>query len=376
MKKTFLTRCLYCAILISCFMLASATHLMAESTPHLLRYGDTFPEFTMEQPLLPQENEYLGLPEGKPFKVKDISTDLLLIEFLNKYCYNCQVQAPIFNQLFKAIHDDPNLTSKVKMMGIGVGNNRIQAEAFKKEKSIPFPIIPDPDFKLYALAGEPKTPFTLLLRRNEKGEWAILSAHLGVIILPDSYLEEVKAVLQYDMKLVQLQKGKKVLVPEGGEVKLPISEADLLKLVSESMTLPGVKLVNVEKILLPGNETIYVGRLEGENKKRLLFSQVVSRQSFCDVCHDLHFIYTFDENGTLANFTPIHLTKYGNKEWDEEDVQKMRSRIVGSSVLKNYVFNPDVDAVSTATVTSLIIFDRLNHVRDTLKKLKDGGYLK
>ena len=357
-------------------MLASAPHLMAESTPHLLRYGDTFPEFTMEQPLLPQENEYLGLPEGKPFKVKDISTDLLLIEFLNKYCYNCQVQAPIFNQLFKAIHDDPNLTSKVKMMGIGVGNNRIQAEAFKKEKSIPFPMIPDPDFKLYELAGEPKTPFTLLLRRNEKGEWAILSAHLGIILLPDSYLEEVKAVLQYDMKLVQLQKGKKALIPEGGEVKLLVSEADLLKLVSESMALPDVKLVNVEKILLAGNETIYVGRLEGEKKKRLLFSQVVSRQSICDVCHDLHFIYTFDEDGKVVNFIPVHLTKYGNKEWDEDDAKKMKSRIEGSSILKKYDFNPDIDAVSTATITSLIIFNRLNHGKDTLNKLKAGGYLK
>jgi hypothetical protein len=361
--------------ILSILIFTIATHLRAESTSHLLRYGDTFPEYRVESLLLPPESEYLRLPEGKPFKIREVSTDLFLIEFLNKYCYNCQVQAPIFNTLYNAIAEDPNLKSKVKMVGVGVGNNRIQINAFKKEKSIPFPIIPDPDFKLYELAGEPKTPFTLLMRKNNKGEWVIVSAHLGVILLPEDYLEEIKAVLQYDMNLVKLQK-EKMILPEASEVKLPIAEPELLKLVSEGMTLPNGKLLNVEKIVLPGNETVYLGRLEVGGKERLLFSQVVSQKSICDVCHDLHFIYTFDEGGKVVNFIPVHLTKYGNKEWDEDDIKKMRSRIEGSSLLKKYEFNPDVDAVSTATVTSLVIFDRLNHARDTLKKLKDGGYLK
>jgi hypothetical protein len=261
------------------------------------------------------------------------------------------------------------------MVGVGVGNNRIQVEAFKREKSILFPIIADPDFKVYELVGEPKTPFTLLLRKNNRGEWVIVSAHLGVIIMPDTFLEEVRAVLQYDITLVQLQKGKRIL-PEESVVKPILSEPELLKLVTEGMALPEGKLLNVEKILLPGKETAYLGRIEVGGKKRFLISKVVSQKSICDVCHDLHFIYTFDEDGKVVNFISIQLTKYGNKDWNEDDVQKMRSRIVGSSIVRNYEFNPDVDAVSTATVTSLIIFNTLNHAKETLNKLKNNGYLK
>jgi hypothetical protein len=57
-------------------------------------------------------------------------------------------------------------------------------------------------------------------------------------------------------------------------------------------------------------------------------------------------------------------------------VKKMKSRIIGTSILDNYDFNRNVDAVSTATATSLIIFVRLNDAKETFQKLKDGGYLK
>ena len=59
------------------------------------------------------------------------------------------MQAPRFNKLYSAIQEDPGLSSKVKIMGIGVGNNKKEAAMFREERGVQFPILPDPKFKVY-----------------------------------------------------------------------------------------------------------------------------------------------------------------------------------------------------------------------------------
>jgi hypothetical protein len=103
---------------------------------------------------------------------------------------------------------------------------------------------------------------------------------------------------------------------------------------------------------------------------------VVSRPSICDICHDIHFVYVFDEEGTIRNFVPIHLTKHGNRLWSKEDVEKMKGRLIGRSLLQPFQFNRKVDAVSRATITSVVIFDAMNKGRSTYADLKSGDYVK
>jgi thiol-disulfide isomerase/thioredoxin len=80
--------------------------------------------------------------------------------------------------------------------------------------------------------------------------------------------------------------------------------------------------------------------------------------------------------GKVTAIVPINLTKVGNLHWTGKDLQKLRSRVVGRSILEPFDFDPSVDSVSRATVTALLIFDCLDKVSDIYKKLKQEGYIK
>jgi hypothetical protein len=88
----------------------------------------------------------------------------------------------------------------------------------------------------------------------------------------------------------------------------------------------------------------------------------------------LDVIYVFNEAGEIINFTPISSDNYGNKDWDEKDIKKMADRIVGRSIFEKFEFNPEVDVVSTATISSKLIFHSLNQARKNVAELKKRGY--
>jgi len=73
---------------------------------------------------------------------------------------------------------------------------------------------------------------------------------------------------------------------------------------------------------------------------------------------------------------PVQLTKIGNFNWTEEDIKKLRSRTVGRSILNPFTFDPNVDSVSGATITAVLIFDSLDKAKGIFEKLKKEGYIK
>jgi len=97
---------------------------------------------------------------------------------------------------------------------------------------------------------------------------------------------------------------------------------------------------------------------------------VVSRSAICDVCHDVHFYYLFDRQGTILDLVPLHLTKYGNIEWTDTETKQFKSRLVGKQLDSDWDFRPEVDAVTSATMTSAIIYNSLAMDRKLLKQLK------
>jgi hypothetical protein len=53
----------------------------------------------------------------------------------------------------------------------------------------------------------------------------------------------------------------------------------------------------------------------------------------------------------------------------------MRKRLLGKSISQRLLFNPDVDAISSATITSAIIFDSLSQGASLLKELGKMGLI-
>ncbi len=349
-----------------------------QSLPKGTKLGDLFPPYTFPSPISSQDWTYLGLSEGKPFTLGDIQADLIVLELLNIYCTSCQKQAPIYNHVFDLVERDSSMEGKVKWMGVGVGNNEREVESFRKRKSIPFPIVTDYRFQLYEAIGGPggiRTPFTILVRKDEKGRGIIVDSHMGFRRSKEEILDGIKAALQYDLAYLKIEEGKRMVLPMTEKLKPPIPEEELLKKIEEGMALSGGVVEEIRRIP-PEGEYLYTGRLKIKTQQKRLFAQVVSWPPVCDICHDIHFIYLFDQEAKITNFIPLHLTKYGNRVWSESDIEAMKSRLVGRSLLQPFEFNRDVDAVTRATITSVVIFQRINKGKEIYTALMKQGYVK
>lgn len=358
--------------------LISGGFSFGQGTQKVARSGDLFPPHTFPPPISSEDRSYFGVIEEKPFTFGDIQADLIVLELLNIYCTSCQKQAPIYNEVFDLVGRDPITRGKVKWMGVGVGNNAREVAFFRKEKRIPFPILSDLHFDLYQAIGGPggiRTPLTLLIRKDEKGRGIVIDSHMGFRGNKEELLDEIKAALQYDLAYLRIEKGKRVVLPVTEKLKPPISDEELLKKIKEGMPPPGGVVGEIRRIP-PEEQYLYMGRVEANAEKKYYFAKAVSWPPLCDICHDIHFIYVFDGEAKITNLIPIRLPKEYNRAWDERDIEAMKKRLIGRSLLKPFEFNRDVDAVSGATITSVVIFHRLNEGKKAYTWLMKQGYVK
>ncbi len=363
---------LFCPLIPGGFAFGQSTHKVTRS-------GDLFPPHTtFPPPTSWQDLNYLGLSEEKPFTLGDIQADLVLLELLNIYCTSCQKQGPIYNEVFDLVKRDPITKDKVKWMGVGVGNNETEVAFFRKEKGIPFPILPDLHFDLYQAIGGPggiRTPLTLLIRKDKRGRGIVVASHTGFRGNKGELLDEIRAALQYDLALLKMEKGKRMVLPATGKLKPPIADEELLKRIEEGMAPPGGVVKEIRRIP-PQKQYLYLGKVEVKDEKKYYFAKAVSWPPFCDICRDIHFVYVFDEEARITNFIPIHLPKGYNKVWDKRDIEAMKIRLIGRSLLKPFEFNHHVDAVSGATITSVAIFHRLNEGKEAYTRLMRQGVIR
>jgi len=330
-------------------------------------FGIPFPNLSFEQTPAKEDSVYLGVSPDKPFPFRDIRGDLILVEFLSVYCVNCLRQAPILNAFYSSIEKDKPLKGRVKTLGIAAGNNLREVDRFKKELNLAYPILPDPRFAAHTAVGSPRTPFSIWVRKERGGAGVVVSTHLGVMDSSAAAVKEARAVLQYDIALIKRQKGA---VYQGDSLVPPLPEEQLLAKAKQGMEASGGKVLQIRKISLRDGDWIYAGRVDFGNVQKDLFSKLASRRAVCDICHDTYFIYTFDAEGKVVEIVPIQLTKNDNLDWTEEDIRKLRARTVGRSMLNPFPFDPGVDSVSGATITSALIFEALDKGKEIFMKLK------
>ncbi len=351
---------------------------LAKGSAKVAGFGDLFPQYTFDSPPASKDRAYLGLAEVGRFTIADIQADLIVLEVLNTYCTSCQKQASIYNRVFRLVEEDPVTKGRIKWLAVAVGNNETEVEAFRKEKAVPFPMLTDVHFEFYDVVGGPggvRTPLTILVRKGERGEGIVVESHIGFRRKEGEIFQDIKAALQYNLAYLKFKSGERAVLPATEELTPPFSEEDLLEKIKHGMEIPGVSVLEVRKIRLK-ERVVYLGKVTTGSENKQLFAKVVSRPPLCDVCHDIHFTYVFDEAGKVVNFIPIHVTKNANWPWSSQDVQKMRNRIVGQSLLVPFRFDRDVDAVSGATVTSVVIFDGIKRGKSIYADLMREGYVK
>ena len=304
--------------------------------------------------------QYLGMPDDAKPILQNIDGDLIVVEFMNVHCANCRVQAIVLNKLRSTIESDSQLKSRAKILSIAVGNDAKEVAEFSADLKTVVPILTDSDLEIRdRLINYLRTPYTLMLRRNKDGNLIVVDSHKGAIRSYRAYLDEMKVVMQYDEKMIKMKQAEKLASKSSTKIKLKLPEAEIVAKVQEIMIeISGNEKIKIEAKAIPQHikPRSYEKMLLGDSNGVKYSAVVVNGEPICDVCHEIQFIFVFNEKGEVIRFEPIYLTKGGNKEWSEEDVEKTRGRVLGKSIFRLMDFDPEVDAVTSATITSAIIF--------------------
>ena len=173
-----------------------------------------------------------------------------------------------------------------------------------------------------------------------------------------------------------LAKAQELLQGKTAQLTPNLTERELLNLMKGSMKAVNDSIKKVEKRELENGVIIYLGFQKEQTPEASLIGRIVSKYSICDVCHDVHFYYLMDSHGKLIFFNPIHVTKYGNINWHSDDIVTIRSRVMEKNLFQPLPFDPSVDAVSQATMSSFLIFEGLDETKIVLQDFSDAGFRK
>jgi hypothetical protein len=343
-----------------------ATNLWAAQS---INPGELFPEVPLPAPLDPAQRSYLGLTDNQPFTLNQVEGRIVLVEILNVLCPHCVRQTKPYNQLYRMIEADPATRGRIKMLGVAVANDDEAIDDFVVIYSVAFPVIPDRHFKLHKALRAGPTPFSLYLLRDRPGEtFVVTDTHLGNDYKIDELFDYLKDLLSMNASEFSSLPQDEAKVES--DLRPPQSEAEIAEMVKDAFSAQGKDLNHFRRLDLPSSRWVYSATLTRDGRSQPIFAEVTNRSAICDICHSVHFYYVFDQTGLVLDFAPLHLTKYGNVEWNQTEIDHFTRRVVGKRLAGSWNFDPKSDAMTSATMTSAIIFDDLGQGRELLEELQ------
>jgi len=160
----------------------------AGSCATIPKQGENLPEISFPAPDLEKDKAYLGVNGKESFSIKDLDSQLIVLEIIGVYCPVCHVQRPHLNRLFHRINKNADLSGKIKFLAVAAGGTPMEVAYYVKESKVPYPVLQDEDFILHKKISEPLTPYTLVITRDGK----IVYAHLGLIDDMDKFFVTLK----------------------------------------------------------------------------------------------------------------------------------------------------------------------------------------
>jgi peroxiredoxin len=95
------------------------------------------------------------------------------------------------DELFEKIEKDPSLKTKVKLIGIGAGNNEAEVKVYKDTYKVPFPLFTDDDFAIHKALGQVKTPYFIGVKIDQDGSHEVFYSQLGAFKKADDFLKSM-----------------------------------------------------------------------------------------------------------------------------------------------------------------------------------------
>ncbi|HOY62164.1 MAG: thiol-disulfide oxidoreductase [bacterium ADurb.Bin236] len=355
------------AALMSSFQLRG----ISNDAAGLLMSGDAMWNFHLPAPQRIADRYYLGLSAGEEFNLADIKAELLIVEILSVYCSSCQSMKPYMNEFAEKIERDPQMRGKVKIIGVGAGNAQSELDMYNKAEQVQFPLFPDPEFYVYELVKEPRTPFLLFVKPDGEGGLAVAASHLGTLKDADALYEKARSAFNSDISLIVAAAAKRKDPDTASrDLVLPVTEDDLWEKIRRSMASAGGVPTDIMKLDIEGEDTLYMGFVNDEK----VFAKLVSRRIPCNDCHHNFFIIGFNDKGVFLDFVPVYIIKIGYKQWSDTEVKTINQRFFGKSVNDAFPFDPEVDAITSATVSTRLVYDTYNKAHLAFEKLVERGY--
>jgi thiol-disulfide isomerase/thioredoxin len=173
-------------------MIASVLSAPASAAGMPPAAGGQLPDVKLAMPKDSGDKSYLGLSFGfGSFRIPQIKAKVVIVEIFSMYCPYCQKEAPIVNQLYTKIEQNPDLKGKIKMIGIGAGNSLYEVGIFKTRYSVPFPLFADGDYVIHKQLGEVRTPYFIGVKINPDGSHQVIYSRLGAFESVDQFLSTI-----------------------------------------------------------------------------------------------------------------------------------------------------------------------------------------
>ena len=284
----------------------------------LLHTGDRAPQITLPDPD--------GTVVSIRFSRSDFST---IIGFFNADDKRNRAQAA----LLKRIHQK-NSINGLRLFGIAADSFAGHAGDFAVNQSLPFPLLIDKDgdlFKTYCIGSEPE-----IITVNPAGR----------------------------IKGRETPKTYSNLLEFTG-----ISEDDS----SEAMT--GRSVIQVLKELMPDTTSIEPFSLKGETiykgTDRLghkQYARPAKRNILCDVCSDVHFIYTLNQEGIYQDIKLLRPFEFYGTPIEADG---FLNQFLGKSYHRKFIADVNVDVISGATKSCLELIKTLNETEQLFSGYTD-----
>ena len=177
------------AVAASMFLLMLGPGIVVANSPP--GEGGTMPEINLPVPTDSGSRDYLGLSGKEVFQIPQIKAKVVIVEVFSMYCPHCQREAPEINRFYNIIEKDPDLKSKMKLIGIGAGNSTFEVDVFRKTYNVGFPLFADGDFSIHKTLGEVRTPYFIGVKIKDGGGHEIFYSKLGGFENAEAFLQEM-----------------------------------------------------------------------------------------------------------------------------------------------------------------------------------------
>lgn len=178
-------------LFVMALMLFPVQGVLSASEKELLGVGDVLPDLKLSSPKMSAHKAYLGLTGDSSFQIQDIKADVVIVEIFSMYCPHCQREAPALNNLYHMIENHPTARGKIKLIGIGAGNDIFEVDYFGKKFEVVFPLFDDEDYIVHKAFGKPGTPFFAVVRINDDGSSKVVHTQLGGFESPETFLKTI-----------------------------------------------------------------------------------------------------------------------------------------------------------------------------------------